>query len=57
VTSGTYAGEPRVPQRGGAVSKIDPRANRVAATIKLGWRPDGVAVTHDLVWIAIAPRK
>jgi DNA-binding SARP family transcriptional activator/DNA-binding beta-propeller fold protein YncE len=56
VTSGTYAGEPGVPQRGGVVSKIDPHANRVVATIKLGWRPDGVAIARGLVWIAVAPR-
>lgn len=57
VTSGTYAGEPRVPQRGGVVSKIDPGTNRIVATIKVGFRPDGVAVADGHVWVAVAPRR
>jgi DNA-binding SARP family transcriptional activator/streptogramin lyase len=57
VTSGTYAGEPGVPQTGGVLSKINPRTNRIVATIKLGFRPDGVAVANGLVWVAVAPRK
>jgi len=57
VTSGTYAGEPGVPQNGGVLSKIDPRTNRIVATIKLGFRPDGVGVANGLVWVAIAPRR
>jgi DNA-binding SARP family transcriptional activator len=56
VTSGTYQGEPGVPARGGVLSKIDPRTNRVVATIKLGFRPDGVVVANALVWVAVAPR-
>jgi DNA-binding SARP family transcriptional activator len=56
VTSGTYQGEPGVPAGPGVLSKIDPRTNRVVATIKLGFRPDGVIVANDLVWVAVAPR-
>jgi DNA-binding SARP family transcriptional activator/DNA-binding beta-propeller fold protein YncE len=56
VTSGTYQGEPGVPSRGGVLSKIDRRTNRVVATIKLGFRPDGVVVANGLVWVAVAPR-
>jgi DNA-binding SARP family transcriptional activator len=56
VTSGTYQGEPGVPALGGVLSKIDPRTNRVVATIKLGFRPDGIVVADGLVWVAIAPR-
>jgi len=56
VTSGTYQGEPGVPATGGVLSKIDPRTNRIVATIKLGFRPDGVVVANGLVWIAVAPR-
>jgi DNA-binding SARP family transcriptional activator/DNA-binding beta-propeller fold protein YncE len=56
VTSGTYQGEPGVPARGGVLSKIDPRTNRVVATIKLGFRPDGLVVVNDFVWVAVAPR-
>jgi hypothetical protein len=56
VTSGTYQGEPGVPARGGSLSKIDPDTNRVVATIELGFRPDGVIVADELVWVAIAPR-
>jgi DNA-binding beta-propeller fold protein YncE len=56
VTSGTYQGEPGVPARGGVVSKIDPRTNRVVATIKVGYRPDGITLANGLVWVAVAPR-
>jgi DNA-binding beta-propeller fold protein YncE len=56
VTSGTYQGEPGVPAGGGVASKIDPRTNRVVSTIKIGFRPEGVAVANGLVWIAVAPR-
>lgn len=55
-TSGTYQGEPGVPAAGGVLSKINPRTDRVVATIRLGFRPDGVIVANGLVWIAIAPR-
>jgi YVTN family beta-propeller protein len=57
VTSGTYAGEPGVPQTGGVVSKIDPGTNRIVATIKVGFRPDGIAVADGYVWVAVAPRR
>jgi DNA-binding beta-propeller fold protein YncE len=56
VTSGTYHGEPGVPSGGGVLSKIDPHTNRVVASIKLGFRPDGVIVANNLVWVAVAPR-
>jgi YVTN family beta-propeller protein len=56
VTSGTYHGEPGVPATGGSLSKIDPDTNRVIATVKLGFRPDGVIVNDGLVWVAVAPR-
>jgi DNA-binding SARP family transcriptional activator len=56
VTSGTYQGEPGVPARGGVVSKIDPRTNRVVASIKVGYRPDGITLANGLVWVAVAPR-
>lgn len=56
VTSGTYAGEPGVPQTGGVLLKVDPRASRIVATIKLGFRPDGVIFADGLVWVAVAPR-
>lgn len=55
-TSGTYQGEPGVPPSGGVLSKIDPHTDRVVATIKLGFRPDGVIVANGLVWVAVAPR-
>jgi YVTN family beta-propeller protein len=45
-----------VPATGGVVSKIDPHTNRVVATIKVGFRPDGIIVSHGLVWVAVAPR-
>jgi DNA-binding SARP family transcriptional activator/DNA-binding beta-propeller fold protein YncE len=56
VTSGTYQGEAGAPPGGGVLSKIDPHTNRVVATIKLGFRPDGVIVANGLVWVAVAPR-
>jgi hypothetical protein len=27
------------------------------ATIKVGYRPDGVTVADGLVWVAVAPRR
>ena len=39
----------------GVLTKIDPGTNAIVATIALGFRPDGVAVSNDLVWVAIAP--
>ncbi len=56
VTSGTYQGEPGLPAGPGVLSKIDPRTNHVVGTIRLGFRPDGVIVANDLVWVAVAPR-
>src|SRR5262249_8222237 len=56
VTSGSYQGEPGVPATGGVLSKIDLRPNRIVATIKRGFRPDGVVVANGLVWLAVAPR-
>ena len=53
VTSGRNEDEKA--RRAGVLSKIDPRTNGIVATIPLGFRPDGVAVANDLVWVAIAP--
>jgi len=52
VTSGT-PGEPGP----GTVSRIDPETNRVQAQIDLGsgLRPDGIAVSNGLVWVAVSP--
>jgi virginiamycin B lyase len=36
------------------VSRIDPRTNTVSATIHVGRRPAGVAVSPDAVWVANA---
>jgi YVTN family beta-propeller protein len=41
---------------GGSLSKIDRDTNLVIATIKLGFRPEGVVVDDGLVWVAVAPR-
>jgi DNA-binding SARP family transcriptional activator/DNA-binding beta-propeller fold protein YncE len=42
--------------RGGAVIRIDPKTNRVAARIPLGdLGPDGILVSHGLVWVAMPP--
>jgi DNA-binding SARP family transcriptional activator len=53
VTSGR--GDEESARRRGVLSKIDPATNTVVATVDLGFRPDGVAVTDRLVWVAIAP--
>jgi DNA-binding SARP family transcriptional activator len=53
VTSGRS--DPERVRRPGVLSKIEPRTNRILATIELGFRPDGVVVANDLVWVAIAP--
>jgi hypothetical protein len=45
----------RTPPRAARFSKIDPDTNRVVATIKLGFRPDGVVVADGLVWVAVCP--
>jgi YVTN family beta-propeller protein len=36
------------------VSRIDPRTNRVVATIKIGNRPQGIAAGHGAVWVSAA---
>jgi DNA-binding SARP family transcriptional activator/DNA-binding beta-propeller fold protein YncE len=42
--------------RGGAVIRIDPKTNRIAARIPLGdLGPDGILVSHGLVWVAMPP--
>ena len=35
------------------VSRIDPEANRVEATVEVGAAPQGVTVAHDLVWVTV----
>ena len=37
----------------GAVARIDPRTNKVTATIAVGHRPQGVAVADGLVWVTV----
>jgi YVTN family beta-propeller protein len=37
----------------GTVSRIDPRTNRVVATIKVGGNPAWIAVTRDHVWVTV----
>jgi DNA-binding SARP family transcriptional activator/streptogramin lyase len=54
VTSGS-SGEPGASHTPGVLSKIDPRTDQIAATIKLGFRPDGVAFAEGRVWVAVAP--
>jgi DNA-binding SARP family transcriptional activator len=42
--------------RGGTVIRIDPKTNRIAARIPLGdLGPDGILVSHGLVWVAVPP--
>jgi DNA-binding SARP family transcriptional activator len=42
--------------RGGAVVRVDPTTNRIVATIPLGdLAPDGMVMSHNLVWVAVAP--
>jgi streptogramin lyase len=53
VTSGRDE-EERVHRRG-MLSRIDPRTNTIVASVKLGFRPDGVVVANELVWVAVAP--
>ena len=38
---------------GGTVSRIDPEANRVEATIEIGEAPQGVTVAHGQVWVTV----
>jgi YVTN family beta-propeller protein len=37
----------------GTVSRIDPAANQVAETVKVGHRPLGVALADGLVWVTV----
>ena len=37
----------------GTVSRIDPDANQVTATIEVGEAPQSVTVAHDLVWVTV----
>jgi streptogramin lyase len=55
VTSGRGNEEGDRPLREGRLTKISPRTNEIVASIKLGFRPDGVIVAHGLVWVAVAP--
>jgi len=42
--------------RGGTVIRIDPKTNRIAARIPLGdLGPDGILVSHALVWVSVPP--
>jgi YVTN family beta-propeller protein len=36
------------------VSRIDPTDNRVVETIKLGGRPEGLAVGDGKVWVSVS---
>jgi peptide/nickel transport system substrate-binding protein len=38
------------------LSRIDPRAKRVAATVEVGEAPQGIAVAHGLVWVSVQHR-
>jgi YVTN family beta-propeller protein len=37
----------------GSVARIDPRTNRVTATIAVGHRPQGITVAGGLVWVTV----
>jgi YVTN family beta-propeller protein len=37
----------------GTVSRIDPKTNKVVATIKVGGNPAWIAVTRDRVWVTV----
>jgi hypothetical protein len=39
----------------GVLSKIDAATNEIVALVELGFRPDGVAFSKRLVWVAVAP--
>lgn len=42
--------------QGGTVIRIDPKTNRIAARIPLGdLGPDGILVSHGLVWVSVPP--
>jgi DNA-binding beta-propeller fold protein YncE len=38
---------------GQSVERIDPRTNRVTATIAVGHRAQGIAVAGGLVWVTV----
>ena len=38
---------------GGHLFRIDPRTNRVVATIRIGNRPQGIAAGQGAVWVAV----
>jgi YVTN family beta-propeller protein len=37
----------------GTVSRIDPKTNKVVATIKVGKSPASVAATKDRIWVTV----
>jgi YVTN family beta-propeller protein len=39
----------------GSLTRIDPKTNKVVATIDLGFSPQGVVVANGLVWVVIGP--
>ena len=41
----------------GTVSRIDPKTNRVAATVRLGNTPRQIAVGSAGVWVTVARRR
>jgi DNA-binding beta-propeller fold protein YncE len=42
--------------QGGTVIRIDPKTNRIGARIPLGdLGPDGILVSHGLVWVSAPP--
>lgn len=38
---------------GGTISRVDPRTNRVVATIRVGNSPNGIAVGEGYVWVTV----
>jgi hypothetical protein len=53
VTSGR--GDEEDERHPGVLSKIDAATNEIVALVELGFRPDGVAFSKRLVWVAVAP--
>ena len=53
VTSGR--GDEEEERHPGVLSKIDAATNEIVASVELGFRPDGVAFSNRLVWVAVAP--
>jgi YVTN family beta-propeller protein len=43
--------------RDGTVSRIDPRSNKVVATIHIGSSPQGIAVGAGAVWVSVQARQ